>query len=178
VVTSDHGEEFLEHGRLTHATQLYDEAIRVPLVVVGPGVAPGRVVEPAQGIDLFPTVARVLGLAVPAGLTGQDLLGTLAPRDVISETASALAPDGTPTDLASLRTPRWKLIEMPIVPRRELYDLARDAGEHDDWWGRASDGEALRERLDRFRATAPPPPRVDRDDPGLREKLRALGYVE
>ena len=114
----------------------------------------------------------------PAGLPGQDLLGTLELRDVVSETASALAPDGTPTDLASLRTPGWKLIEMPSVPRRELYDLARDAGEHDDRWGSSPDGEALRERLDRLRATAAPAPRADRDDPALHEKLRTLGYVE
>jgi hypothetical protein len=82
--------------------------------------------QQVQGVDLFPTVAHLLGLAPPAGLPGQDLLGTPEPRDAVSETASALAPDGTPTDLASLRTPQSKLIEMPLVPRRELYDLARD----------------------------------------------------
>jgi arylsulfatase A-like enzyme len=178
VVTSDHGEEFAEHGRLTHATQLYDETIRVPLVIVGPGVAAARVSQQVQGVDLFPTVAHLLGLAPPAGLPGQDLLGTPEPRDAVSETASALAPDGTPTDLASLRTPQWKLIEMPLVPRRELYDLSRDPGEHDDRWSASPDGEALRARLDRFRASAPPAPRADGDDPALDEKLRTLGYVE
>ena len=71
IVTSDHGEEFVEHGRLTHATQLYDETIRVPLVVAGPGVAAGRVVEAAQSIDLFPTLAKLLGLAAPAGSRGR-----------------------------------------------------------------------------------------------------------
>ena len=178
VVTSDHGEEFLEHGRLTHATQLYDETLRVPLVIAGPGITAGRVVEPAQGIDLFPTVARLLGIASPANLPGQDLLGTLEPREVVSETASALTPDGSPTDLSSLRTPRWKLIEAPRISHRELYDLERDPGEHADRWGTVPDGEALRARLDRFRASAPPPPRADRNDSGLDEKLRTLGYVE
>jgi arylsulfatase A-like enzyme len=178
VVTSDHGEEFAEHGRLTHATQLYDETLRVPLVIAGPGIPAGRVVEPAQGIDLFPTVARLLGIPPPAGLPGQDLLGTLEPRDAVAETASGLAPDGSPTELASLRTPRWKLIEAPRLPRRELYDLGRDPGEHDDRWGTAPEGEALRARLERYRESAPPPPRVDRDDPALHEKLRSLGYAD
>jgi arylsulfatase A-like enzyme len=178
VVTSDHGEEFAEHGRLTHATQLYDETIRVPLVIAGPGIPAGRVAEQAQGIDLFPTVARELGITLPAGLPGQDLLGPLEPRDVVSETASALAPDGSPTELASIRTPRWKLIEAPRLSRRELYDLERDPGEHADRWGTVPDGEALRARLDRFRGSAPPPPRSDREDPALGEKLRTLGYIE
>jgi arylsulfatase A-like enzyme len=178
VVTSDHGEEFAEHGRLTHATQLYDETIRVPLIIAGTGVRAGRVAEPAQGIDLCTTALGVLGIAAPPGLPGQDLLTAIAVRDVVSETASALAPDGSAMDLASLRTATWKLIDAPSLPRRELYDLGRDPSERDDRWGTVAGGEALRERLDRFRATAPQPPRAERDDPALDEKLRTLGYIE
>jgi arylsulfatase A-like enzyme len=178
VVTSDHGEEFLEHGRLTHATQLYDETLRVPLVVAGPGIGPGRVAEQAQGIDLFPTVARLLGLEAPAGLPGRDLLGTLGERDAVSETASALAPDGTPTRLESLRTRAWKLIEAPALGRRELYDVGRDPGERVDRWGADAVGETLRGRLAAFRAAAPPPPPSEREDPTLPQKLRALGYAD
>jgi arylsulfatase A-like enzyme len=136
------------------------------------------VAEPAQGIDLCTTALGVLGIAAPPGLPGQDLLTAIAVRDVVSETASALAPDGSAMDLASLRTPTWKLIDAPSLPRRELYDLGRDPGERHDRWGAAGDGEALRERLDRFRATAPQPPRAERDDPALDEKLRTLGYIE
>src|SRR5207249_5016948 len=66
VVTADHGEEFQEHGKLTHGPDLYDELLHVPLVVVGPGVSPGRVPEQVQGIDVFPTVPALLGLQPPA----------------------------------------------------------------------------------------------------------------
>src|SRR4030095_9960077 len=68
VVTADHGEEFQEHGRLTHGSHLYEETVRVPLVLRGPGVAPGRREELAQGIDVFPTLARLLGVPPPPGL--------------------------------------------------------------------------------------------------------------
>src|SRR5262249_5368279 len=65
VVTAAHGEEFQEHGRLTHGSQLYEETVRVPLAVAGPGVPVARRADPVQGIDLFPTIAHVLGLAPP-----------------------------------------------------------------------------------------------------------------
>src|SRR5207253_1279631 len=74
LVTADHGEEFQEHGRLGHGTQLYDELLRVPLVIAGPGIVPGRVAEQAQGIDVFPTVSALLGLPPPPGLEGQNVL--------------------------------------------------------------------------------------------------------
>src|SRR5439155_356876 len=70
VLIADHGEEFQEHGRLKHRIHLYDELLHVPLVIAGPGVRPGRVAEQAQGIDLFPTLAALLGTAPPRGLSG------------------------------------------------------------------------------------------------------------
>src|SRR5207244_2725728 len=51
IVTSDHGEEFQDHGRLEHGSQLYDETLRIPLVVAGRSVPGGRVTELAQEID-------------------------------------------------------------------------------------------------------------------------------
>ncbi|HEV7735655.1 MAG TPA: sulfatase [Candidatus Binatia bacterium] len=178
VVTADHGEEFQEHGRLTHATQLYDESLRVPLVIVGPSVPAGRVIEPAQGIDLFPTLAHLLQLPAPEGLPGHDLLQPLERREVVSETASAIAPDGTPMDLLALRAMGWKLIDAPRTGRRELYDLGSDPHESMDRAADAPENALLAERLSGFLATARPPPRIDGADPGLTDKLKTLGYVE
>jgi arylsulfatase A-like enzyme len=50
VVTSDHGEEFREHGRILHGFALYEESIRVPLILVAPGYRGGRVVESASRV--------------------------------------------------------------------------------------------------------------------------------
>jgi len=64
VVTSDHGEEFLEHGSLSHTT-LYDEVVRVPLLIKWPGSNRGGVVnrEPCSAVDLAPTLLEFAGLS-------------------------------------------------------------------------------------------------------------------
>jgi arylsulfatase len=178
VLTADHGEEFQEHGRLKHRIHLYDELLHVPLVIAGPGVRPGRVVEQAQGIDLFPTVAALLGTAPPPGLPGHDLLAARAEAPAISETLYGLMPDGATTPIVSLRTAEWKLIHAPALERYELYDLRRDPAEREDRFGTAAEGAALAARLTEWETTAPAPPRAAGSDPALGEKLRALGYVD
>jgi len=186
VVTADHGEEFQEHGRLKHGSQLYEESIRVPLVLVGPGIPAGRVDTVAQGIDLAPTALALLGAPVPAGLPGSDLRraapggpGIEADRAALAETSTGIAADGSMTDVQALRTRGWKLVELPRLARRELYDLDADPGERHD---RAADdprAAALAERLAAIAAVAPPPPaRSDAPDPALAEKLRHLGYLD
>ncbi len=97
---------------------------------------------------------------------------------VFSETSLGVAPDGTRTELVSLRTPTRKLVHAPGHDHFELYDLGTDPGEHADLWARAPDGTPLVAALTAWRSSAPAPPRVAADDaPALTDKLRALGYV-
>ncbi|MCW5891452.1 MAG: sulfatase [bacterium] len=178
VVTADHGEAFQEHGHLKHAVSLYDELVRVPLVLAGPGIAPGRVLVPVQGIDLYPTLARLLGLEPPAALPGRDLLAPLAEVPIVSETSLAHGPGGTLVDLVAVRHDGWKLIHAPQLDRFELFDLRADPGEQIDRFASApEEARRLGEALDAWRRTAPPPPTAARAD-GLGDRLRALGYVE
>jgi arylsulfatase A-like enzyme len=176
VVVADHGEEFQEHGRLKHRVQLYEEAIHVPLVIAGPGIAPGRVATQVEGIDFFPTVAALLGVPAPAGLPGRNALGGGDERPALVETHHGLARDGAWVDLVALRTPRWKLIHTPARRRWQLYDLAHDPGERTDRWGTAPEGAALAARLAGWQAAPPPAQTVPAA--GVTEQLRALGYVE
>ncbi len=79
VVTSDHGEEFLEHGKLAHV-QVYPECLFVPLLIVHPGLEkPVRVRRLVQSIDLAPTLYELAGLPPAAGLSGRSLAPWLAP---------------------------------------------------------------------------------------------------
>jgi arylsulfatase A-like enzyme len=79
MVTADHGEEFGEHGGRYHGTTVYEEQVRVPLVVAGPGVRKGaRVATVVQTIDLLPTALSALGIPRPARLRGRDLGPVLA----------------------------------------------------------------------------------------------------
>ena len=59
IVTADHGEALFEHGFLGHNTQLYEESIRIPLLVRAPGVAARRVSDLVELIDLTPTIAEL-----------------------------------------------------------------------------------------------------------------------
>lgn len=76
LLTADHGEEFWEHGGFAHGHTVYDEVIRVPMVLAGPGVTPGRYVEPVSGIDVAPTLARVAGVDTE-GMEGWPLQGVV-----------------------------------------------------------------------------------------------------
>jgi arylsulfatase A-like enzyme len=75
VITSDHGEEFHDHGGFWHGTTLYDEQLRVPFVIKLPGQQQGgRVITHwVQSIDLMPSVLKVANLTVPKGVQGGDL---------------------------------------------------------------------------------------------------------
>src|SRR5690606_16414384 len=75
IVTSDHGEEFGDHGGFWHGDTLYDEQLRVPLFVKLPGNTRGGTVlrHWVQSIDIMPTLLRQQGLEVPEGVQGGDL---------------------------------------------------------------------------------------------------------
>ena len=101
VVTSDHGEEFFEHGGFEHSRTLYDEMLRVPLLIKAPGVRPGMREIQTQSVDLAPTLASAVGAEVPSDLAGADLAPVLlrgvspepiaSPRNRVVGTPSAPA---------------------------------------------------------------------------------------
>ncbi len=75
LFVADHGEEFLDHGRWLHGRSVFDELIRVPLVVKLPGNSHAglRVGAQVQGVDLVPTVLEAMEIPVPSGLAGLPL---------------------------------------------------------------------------------------------------------
>jgi arylsulfatase A-like enzyme len=74
VFFSDHGEEFFEHDSVEHGHTLYDELLRVPLIIAGPGLPPGRVDTPVSLLDLTPTLLDLLQVDPEARLLGRSLL--------------------------------------------------------------------------------------------------------
>jgi arylsulfatase A-like enzyme len=175
VVTSDHGEEFGEHGRLGwHSHTLFDELLRVPLLVKLPGgrLAGTTVSSLARGIDIAPTLLRALDLSPPASFEGRDLLARGAapgPEEIWSGRDLAGG-----RMVSSLRTARWKLVG------RRLYDLRRDSGERTDVAvGRPEVARRLAGRRQALVDSRPLPTRRHAQVDGeLRERLRALGYVQ
>ena len=128
IFTSDHGEEFGEHGRIGyHAHTLFDELLRVPLVVRFPGGRSAGAVVRAQvrGVDIVPTILDVLDLDLPPHLQGQTLIDAVRGRsfDPYAYSQRDSRHRLLPT---SVRTHEWK------ATRRRLYNLQRDPGEKAD----------------------------------------------
>jgi choline-sulfatase len=177
VAAADHGESFGEHGEVGHSIFLYDTTLRVPLIMTGPGVPPGRTVgDVAALIDVAPTVIALLGVP-PLDADGIDLRpafqGTSLPaRELYAETFAPLLDFGW-SPLHALRSGAWKYID---APRPELFDIARDPMEEHD----LSRTEA--KRLTEFheavaRRSGPSTPDSTTIDPEARARLEALGYV-
>jgi arylsulfatase A-like enzyme len=178
IVTADHGEEFLEHGMLGHGESLYDEVIRVPLIVKFP--CPGshcghrRIDSQVELVDIFPTLMQVADLEPGETLVGRSLLDPLAEgRNAYSEWEQSV----------SLRTPQWKLIYEQQEDSGELYHLTEDPGEKRNRF--ESDRvvvDLLTAHVLDFAAThrnlASAEGSTVEADQGMLENLRALGYVQ
>jgi arylsulfatase A-like enzyme len=150
IVTSDHGEEFMEHGRFFHdRADLYDELIRVPLIVYCPRrFAGGRSVDQQVGLtDIAPTILALAGIPAPPTMQGTNLmpvmLGDAAPREtsVVSEVDASIEKREGVT--VAVRTGRYKLIDSSEWNAPQLYDLHDDPGETRDL--NASSGDVVRE---------------------------------
>ena len=91
IVTSDHGEGLGDHGLLRHGRNLHEELVHVPLLVRAPGVAAGtRLTGPAQLEDLLPTALALMGVPIPDGLDGLNLLDWLRGETAESPRAEVL----------------------------------------------------------------------------------------
>jgi arylsulfatase A-like enzyme len=150
VATSDHGEEFGEHGRMSHGQTLYEEVVRVPLVFHAPHrIRAGRRFGPASLLDVVPTLASLLDVPV-RGLDGRSLAGLLTGRGAFLPDRPFLFHldfrDGTA--LAFLHG-RKKLVLRAQPYGKELFDLARDPGERHNLMGglMGGGGEAELARL-------------------------------
>lgn len=187
VITADHGEEFGDHGGLSHGFTLFEEQVRVPLLILAPGLTPAVVREPVSLVDVAPTVLALAGVPAPAAIAGRSLVpllrGEPAPAvDLLAELESMGPRKGLRKHQHALVHGAHKVLRSPnpfVAP--QLFDLAVDPGEqHPDPPALAGELEALLAALDARRDAlaadaAPADDRVTLDE-ATREKLRALGY--
>ncbi|MFH1491080.1 MAG: sulfatase-like hydrolase/transferase, partial [Pseudomonadota bacterium] len=150
VITSDHGEELFEHGFLGHASTaihstLYDEVLKIPLILYGPSRVKGgvRMKKQVRQVDIMPTILDAAGLPLPETLNGVSLLPRIQGReeekslDALSETVMGgyqRRPDQETITLRSIRTEPFKLICVDEDGEEtcRLFDLSQDKGEKTD----------------------------------------------
>jgi arylsulfatase A-like enzyme/Flp pilus assembly protein TadD len=185
VLTADHGESLGDHAEAGHGFFVYDSSLHVPLIVRPPGSRGrrgARIEQPVSLADVTPTVLDTLGAGIPASVEGRSLRPLLRgdglpERELYSECFVPQLHFGW-SPLRSLRLRGYKYID---APRPELYDLARDPGEHRSLCAeRPALAEEYRLKLaalvgryaGRGRAHGSRP-----TDPDTLRKLMALGYV-
>ncbi|MEE8111997.1 MAG: sulfatase [Acidobacteriota bacterium] len=206
VFTSDHGEEFLEHGRMFHGQSLYGELTNVPLIFWQPGSIPGgRVVDTTvQVIDLMPTLLEMSRLPHPAGMQGRSLMPFLsdsppsggsdppvfAEKNVTDENNAG--PPPRYTESFAVLHDGWRLVHHTRRTREEagqgefeLYDEKLDPLNQKDLAARHPEiVSRLTARLEEWRTVvqearlAPDSETTQALSAEELEQLRSLGYLE
>lgn len=127
VITSDTGQAFYEHGFASHASALYDEVMRVPLLIRAPGLDAGERSALSEHVDIPPTILGLLGLPPHPSFQGVDLLGAAS-----GKTKSVFLVGQALREQYAVVDGRWKLIFDADFASYELYDLEADPGELHD----------------------------------------------
>jgi len=183
VVMGDHGESLGEHGEMTHGIFLYESTLRVPLIVAGPGVPAGKVIdEQVRSIDVMPTALEFLNLSPGPEAQGVSLWPLLTQgRRVRSNFAycETLYPRTYMgwSELRAMRTDSWKLI---VAPQPELYNLERDPGEAENLAARyPADADELQKKIWEAAGQQARQETVTSSpvDAQTRQELESLGYV-
>lgn len=129
IITADHGESFLDHGKLGHPTQLYDEVLHVPLIIYDKQLEVKEVEDQVSMINLAPTIANLAGIKYSRFL-GKSLLETDEEEYAISEVSHGKNQRiDLNKRLTSVRTKKWKYILNERDSREELYNLECDPKE-------------------------------------------------
>jgi len=189
IVSSDHGDEFFEHGEKGHRLNLFEEVLDVPLIMAGAGVSGSgrRVSGVTEHTDVMPTILELLGLEASEFGTGRSLARALAGGELHDERlAVSRLRLSARRRMTAVRGPDWKVVieerDREGTEQVSCFDLATDPGEQlpledDALLARAREAitqrdgrEAfLRARLGVGAPTALPE--------GLDSDLRALGYT-
>jgi len=200
VVTSGHGEEFLEHGALEHGAHLYDETVRVPLLWRGASVRAKKRYSGIVGlVDVAPTLLELSGFDVPPGLQGMSFAKTLRKGSDLTLPPRFSEAHAVRRKVVSGEDPGWrppafaisdsthKLIAFVVDDRRvmEGYDLQADPGEKADLLqGSVAEppwASGLRSALHAYtnecKRNARPPSKTQTLPVSTLFKLKAFGYL-
>ncbi len=184
VLTADHGEEFHEHGGWWHGTTLYDEQIRIPLVVKPPKRAAGprgRIDGIARSLDIAPTILAMCGVQPPKAMQGVSLAQARPGDESFAEE------DFEGNRIRALRGAEWKIIEANPrnprgLPESALFQMKEDPRETRNLApAETVRTKAMSAKMDHtlgraLRAAVAG--KQGKIDAATRQRLKALGYVQ
>ncbi len=134
IITADHGEEFREHGDLSHLEKLYDELIHVPLIFYGKGLDSKKIEKVVSLIGLVPTIFYLLGLKEDRLMQGKNFF---------EEKGYAIAEAWKDERITAYRDEQWKLIVSD--QKIELYNLKDDPKEQKNLYTKMYHREKVKE---------------------------------
>jgi len=188
VLTADHGTEFFEHGDKGHRKTLFDEVIRVPLIVRYPARFPAgrRFADQTRIIDILPTITDLVGMGTPSNVMGQSLVPLVEGGRLEQDNLALSRLNSVGRRLTSFRRPERKTIHEKLRDGYLIYDLTSDPDEkhplrdaNDPVIAAArEDVRAGRAWRDAYLKCWPPPKTTSALTPELRRKLESLGYLE
>jgi len=184
VFTADHGEEFMEHGKLGHGRNLYNDTVRIPLFVRIPGKTSTTISKDVVSlIDVAPTLLAIAGGKAPPSWQGRALIdqkGRVSPmkeRYVLSQLNNGIV-----SPMKALIGSNWKLIINDKTQDKELYNLMNDPTERNNVT--TAQPAKTKQQSDIFQKLVlalPPAPKAKKNKPLQKDKeemLRSLGYIQ
>ena len=186
ILTSDHGEEFIEHAAYGHGSTHYEEVLKVLFMIKTPDIISQKIISaPIRQIDVLPTILETAGMTVPKNIEGKSLssllLGGTEENDrLVYATSQTLLNDKQ--SLRSIRKGRHKLILRTNPDKAELYDISLDPEELTDLAPQRPDliQDMTNTMLEKEKSMLPPvkgnslTPPPDR----TKELLKSLSYIQ
>ncbi len=189
IVTSDHGEEFFDHGSKGHRNNLFDETVMVPLIMRYPGHVPaGKVIKKeARIIDVFPTAAALMDVPGSPEAMGENLVPYIKGQAPMPELSALSQLELENNSLFSLRTLQWKFLYHRQSESAICFDLKEDPEEKKAIeWKRPLFSKAkqrFKKKMDNVNSFSRTLQRSD-EKPGAsfteaqEQRLRDLGYLK
>jgi arylsulfatase A-like enzyme len=193
VITSDHGEAFGEHGLMQHGFSLYEDQIKVPLILWGIKKFPDsqRISTQVQIIDIMPTILNLINIPPPENIRGQSLIPLIAGREdfarpyalaeMFEDKAVYRFGEEYRRDLKCIRTREWKYIASSRG-KKELYNVIEDREEMNNL--KDAEKEVSKNMEDLIKKIAPSfkgkynaKAKSFQIDNDIKEQLRGLGYI-
>ncbi|MBN3038339.1 MAG: sulfatase [Candidatus Omnitrophica bacterium] len=174
VFTADHGEAFNEHGHPKHGWCLYDEVLKVPLILYSQSrLSAGEVANQVRSIDIAPTILDMAGLPIPLKWEGKSLLGHINGKTKDDLVVKVISTSGR-VNIQCIRDGRWKLLRYP--QEEQLFNILEDKDERKNVIAEnAQVANRLRKDLmDTFDFEAS----EELVDESVKRRLRSLGYFD